>query len=80
MDKNQIDCAIENAWKEFERVSEITNSNADNLLGAVEELRSQRDQLAKAFDLIMKPYISTTLWDCEGIDIIALLEKTEVKA
>ncbi|AUR83747.1 coil containing protein [Vibrio phage 1.039.O._10N.286.55.A2] len=80
MNKNQIDNAIEDSWKEFERTSEITGGNADNLLGAVEELRSQRDQLAKAFDLIMKPCISTMLWDCEGIDIISLLDKAEIKA
>lgn len=80
MNKNQINNAIEDAWKEFERAGELSHSNSDNLLSAVEELRSQRDQLAKAFDLIMKPYISTTLWDCEGIDIIALLDKTEIKA
>ncbi|AUR88385.1 coil containing protein [Vibrio phage 1.112.O._10N.286.46.B11] len=80
MNKNQIDNAIEDSWKEFERTSEITGGNADNLLGAVEELRSQRDQLAKAFDLIMKPHIANTLWDCEGIDIKALLSKAEIKA
>ena len=79
MNKNQIDCAIEDARKEFERGGEISNS-ADNLLSAVGELKSQRDQLAKAFDLIMKPYIANTLWDCEGIDIKALLDKTEIKA
>ena len=80
MDKNQIDCAIEDAWKEFERVGELSHSNADNLLSAVEELRNQRDQLAKAFDLIMKPNIVNNLWNCEGIDIKALLDKTEIKA
>lgn len=79
MNKSEIDNAIEDAWREFERGGDISNS-ADNLLSAVTEIKSQRDQLARAFDLIMKPQIANTLWDCEGIDIKELLEKTEIKA
>ena len=47
MSNNQINNAIEDARKEFDRTGEIANA-ADNLLSAVEELRSQRDQLATA--------------------------------
>ena len=79
MNKNEIDCAIEDAWKEFERGGEISNS-ADNLLSAVTELKSQRDQLAKAFDLIISNRIRSELCNCEGIDIQALLDKTGIKA
>ncbi|CAH9011724.1 hypothetical protein VP249E411_P0026 [Vibrio phage 249E41-1] len=46
MDNNFILCTIEDAWKEFERGGEISNS-ADNLLSVVTELM-ERDKRCKA--------------------------------
>ena len=44
MDKNFMLCTVEDAWEEFERVGEITNS-ADNLLSVVQELQMQNEKL-----------------------------------
>lgn len=46
MDDNFILCTIEDAWKEFERGGEISNS-ADNVLSVVTELM-ERDKKRKA--------------------------------
>ena len=44
MKQNEIDNAIEDAWKEFERSGEITNA-ASNLLSAISAMNQQKDEL-----------------------------------
>lgn len=46
MNSNEVDVSIENAWVEFERVGEISHSNADNLLTAVTNIKASNDRMA----------------------------------
>ena len=46
MDKIHADCSIEDAWKEFERCEEISNS-ANNILEAAEWYRLKYNNLVK---------------------------------
>jgi hypothetical protein len=45
MNSNEVEVSIENAWVEFERVGEISHSNADNLLTAVTNIKANRDRM-----------------------------------
>ncbi|CAM0103364.1 hypothetical protein VPH5P1C_0025 [Vibrio phage 5P1c] len=71
MDNNFILCTIEDAWKEFERGGEISNS-ADNLLSVVTELmeRDKRCKVEKPVswqDVLSEYVISTGLpYSCNG--------------
>lgn len=62
MDNNFILCTIEDAWKEFERGGEISNS-ADNLLSVVTELM-KRDKCKDAKVSFLVNLIEDELWDC----------------
>jgi HAMP domain-containing protein len=46
MNSNEVEVSIENAWVEFERVGEISHSNADNLLTAVTNIKANHDRMA----------------------------------
>lgn len=46
MNSNEVEVSIENAWVEFERVGEISHSNADNLLTAITNIKSSNDRMA----------------------------------
>ncbi|CAH9016068.1 putative coil containing protein [Vibrio phage 193E37-1] len=62
MDNNFILCTIEDAWKEFERGGEISNS-ADNLLSVVTELM-ERDKCKDTKVSFLVNLIEDELWDC----------------
>ena len=49
IDTNNIKCTLEDAWKEFERTGEITNSS-ENMIHAVEELLKENEYLQYKLD------------------------------
>lgn len=45
IDTNNIKCTLEDAWEEFERTGEITNSSENMLLAAVSLLKENENLL-----------------------------------